>query len=179
MRVPVFLDAQDIACCLAVPSVGDPVRWSLLWHDDAGHPAASEIRWASEQPLRLDEDERRHIGVESGYLLTRGPVAAWWRGAAGRRLPARGVLIADPHGFVPEAVPPIRGRAGEVSLLIGTVRETLSRHEQEVSDETSSWPIVDGQAWADWAEFAALAGPLPAGHRRRPDGVVVVVDVTP
>jgi hypothetical protein len=29
-----------------------------------------------------------------------------------------------------------------------------------------------------WEDVAALAGPLPAGHDRRPTGVIAVVDVT-
>ncbi len=105
MRIPVFLDGWDIDCCLAVPAVGDRVLWSLIWSDEPDHPAAADIPWAVEQPLELDEEESRHIGVASGYLLTHGPISAWWRGAGGRVLPLRGVLYADAHGFVPERVP--------------------------------------------------------------------------
>ncbi len=83
MRIPVFLDGWDIDCCLAVPAVGDRVLWSLIWSDEPDHPAAADIPWAVEQPLELDEEESRHIGVASGYLLTHGPISAWWRGAAG------------------------------------------------------------------------------------------------
>ncbi|MDP9391157.1 MAG: hypothetical protein M3P89_07200 [Actinomycetota bacterium] len=100
MRIPVFLQGVDIDCCLAVPSVGDRVRWSLAWSDEPDHPAATVIRWAVEQPLELDEEESRHIGVASGYLLTHGPISAWWRGAGGQALPLRGDLVAEVHGFV-------------------------------------------------------------------------------
>ena len=180
MRLPVLLDGGDIDCCLAVPSVGDLVSWSLLWwkatHDD---PAAVEVPWAP-RPFRLDPEESEHIGVDSGYLLTHGPVSAWWRGEAGRSLPLLGVLEADPHGFVPEGVPETRGRAREVSLVIGTRRKAdRDGYEAAVPDGTSVWPVVEGEAWHDWETYAAQAGPLPAGHRRSPRGVLVVVDVEP
>jgi hypothetical protein len=128
---------------------------------------------------RLDREQSRHIGVQSGQLLTRGAVSAWWRGPGGRAVPFRGVLAADPHGFVPAQVPPTRGRAREVSLVIGTSREVGPGHWEEVPDGTSTWPIADGGSWDDWEDFAALAGPLAVGHDRRPTGVLVVVDVTP
>ena len=179
MRVPVFLDRADIACCMEVPSVGDRVRWSLLWSDEPGHPGATDIPWAVEQPLQLGEEERRHIGVESGYLLTHGAVSAWWRGAGGRALPLCGVLVAGAHGFVPEAVPRTGGRAREVSLVFGTSRETGRGRWEDVPDGTSVWPIAEAGSWDDWEDFAALAGPLPAGHARSTKGVLVVVDLAP
>ena len=175
MRIPVVLDANDMACCLARPSVGDAVGWSLAWHDDPTHPAASEIRWSAE-PLQLDEHESRHIGVESGTLLTRGPLSAWWRGDE-RSAPYRGVLVAEAHGFVPDAVPPVRGRAREVAVLIELHRQVRLQHWAAVPELTTTWPMADGDEELDWEEFTALAGPVPAGHDRRPGGALVVVDV--
>ncbi|MGY1728445.1 hypothetical protein ACI79J_15870 [Geodermatophilus sp. SYSU D01062] len=172
-----FLDGEDIECCLAVPSVGEAVRWSLIWSDEPDHPAAVDVPWTGTE-LRLGDEESRHIGVASGFVLTAGRVSAWWRGAGGRALPLRGVLSVGVHGFVPEAVPPTRGRAGEVSLVIGTDRETGRGHWEAVPDATATWPIAEGGGWDDREEFAALAGPLPAGHERSPRGVLVVVDVT-
>jgi hypothetical protein len=177
VRIPVFLDSADIACCMQVPSVGDRIRWSLIWSDEPDHPAATVIRWAVEQPLELDEEESRHIGVAAGTLLTHGPVSAWWRGAGGRALPQRGVLVAGAHGFVPERVPWIAGRAVEVSLVIGTDRETAWGTREQVADGTSVWPIADASSWEDWEDFADLAGPLLPGHDRGPRGAVVVVDL--
>ena len=180
MRIPVFLDGGDIDCCLAVPSVGDPVEWSLLWSDDPDDPAAVDIPWDVVRPLQLDPEESWHVGVESGYLLTHGPVSAWWRAAGGRSLPLRGVLEADAHCFVPDRVPETRGRALEVSLVIQTRREAdRNGYEEAVSGGTSVWPVAEGLSWHDWEHYAALAGPLPAGQRRSPRGVLVVVDVAP
>ncbi len=172
-----LLDGLDVECCLAVPSVGDAVRWSLIWSDEPDHPAATDVPWTGTE-LRLDEEESRHIGVASGYLLAAGRVSAWWRGAGGRALPLRGVLSAGAHGFVPGAVPPTRGRALEVSLVIGTDRDTGWGRREEVPDGTATWPVAEGVSWADREEFGAPAGPLPAGHERSARGVLVVVDVT-
>ncbi|RBY97297.1 hypothetical protein DQ237_06995 [Blastococcus sp. TF02-8] len=177
MRIPVFLSAWEIDCCLPVPSVGDAVEWRLAWYDDPEHPAAFEIRWAAEATLRLGGYESDHIGVESGLVITRGPVAAWRREPGA--VPFRGALLALAHGFVPAAVPPTRGRAGEVSLVIGTQRKTRDGHWEDVPDGWSTWPVTDGGSWTDWEDYAALAGPLPHNHHRQPSGVVVHVDVAP
>ena len=177
MRITVFLDGADVECCLAVPSVGDAVRWSLAWSDEPDHPAASDIAWAVEQPLLLDEEESRHIGVASGHLLNHGPVSAWWRGDGDRPLPRTGVLEADTHGFVPERVPVTAGRAREISLVLTTVRRNEHGRTGRVPSGTSVWPVTGSDAWRDWEEYAALSGPVPAGHERGPAGVLVVVDV--
>ncbi len=174
MRIPVFLDGWDIDCCLAVPAVGDRVLWSLIWSDEPDHPAATVIRWAVEQPLELDEEESRHIGVASGYLLTHGPISAWWRGGRTGSPAARRPRRRGPRLRASEQVPATGGRALEVSLVIGTERETGRGHEEEVPGGTSVWPVAEGRSWDDWEDFAALAGPLPAGQQRSPRGVLVV-----
>jgi hypothetical protein len=62
--------------------------------------------------------------------------------------------------------------------VIETSRETGRGRWGKVPDGTSTWPIAEARSWADWEDVAALAGPLPAGHDRRPTGVIAVVDVT-
>ena len=176
MRIPVLLHAWDIDCCLALPSVGDPVAWSLIWWaGEPDDPAAVEVPWTT-QPLRLTPEESDHIGVASGHQLTYGPVSAWWRGADEQSLPRRGVLEADQHGFVPAGVPATQGRALEVSLVIRTRRKAGRHQWEENPDGTSVWPVADTGAWDDWEQYAALAGPLSPGQDRYPDGVLVVVD---
>ena len=175
MRIPVVLDANDMDCCLSRPSVGDAVRWSLAWHDEPTHPAALEVRWLT-SPVRLSGWESRHVGVESGTVLTRGPLAAWWPGDE-RSVPDRGVLMVHAHGFVPEAVPGTRGRAREVAVLIELHRQVRLQHWEPVPELTTTWPMADGDDELDWDEYTALAGPVPADHERRPGGALVVVDV--
>jgi hypothetical protein len=149
----------------------------LAWYDGPAHPAAVEISWAAEEPLRLDRYESAHIGVESGHLLTRGPVSAWWKGPGA--VPFRGALFALAHGFVPAAVPPTRGRAAEMSLAIGEERETGRRHWEAVPDAPESWPIVDGESWGRLGGVRLAGRPCPRRHPPVPDRVVVTVDVTP
>ncbi len=58
--------------------------------------------------------------------------------------------------------------------MIGTERETGRGRWEVVPDGTSTWPVAEVRSWDDWEDFAALAGPLPAGQQRSPRGVLVV-----
>jgi hypothetical protein len=103
------MEGWQIECCAEPPGPGDRVEWPLMWVDDPSGPGSMSVDWRSEplEPGAWNEPGDR--------LLRHGPLTAYWRGPA--PVPARGALVADVHGGVPEAVMPVLGTVVSVDVV--------------------------------------------------------------
>ena len=109
MHLAVFLEGWQIECCADPPGPGDRVEWPLLWVDDPSGPGSMQLDW---QPEPLAPSTWNEPGDR---VLRLGSVAAYWRGRD--PVPAHGALVADVHGGVPEAVPPVRATVVTVDVV--------------------------------------------------------------
>jgi hypothetical protein len=127
VQIAVFLDGWQIECCAEPPSPGDRVQWPSTWVDDPSGPGNLRLDW---RPEPLASGVRNEPGDR---LLRHGSVAAYWRGPA--PVPAHGALVADVHGGVPEAVPPITGTVVSVDVVDQAYRLSAPRTYLPISGD--------------------------------------------
>lgn len=164
--MPVFLESWQIECCADPPGPGDRVEWPLRWVDDPSGPGNVHIDWGSEPlgPGALNEPGDR--------LLRHGPLTAYWRGRA--PVPAHGALMADVHGSVPDAVPPVPGTVVSVDVVDQAWRPAGPRTYVPIPGDFRLRRVALSPRWFSSGASALDDRPDP---RRDDSGVLVVVSV--
>ena len=156
------MEGWHIECCHAPPGVGDRVSWPLLWVDDDGSPGALQLDWHSRPPAAgawVDPTD---------LLLRHGPLVACWRGRTA--VPARGQLLADVHGGVPEQVPPVSGTVLGVEIVDQAYRLAGPRTYVPIPGDVVLRPVTRSPRWFD--SGATAREPLPDAYRQD-SGVLV------
>ncbi|MGY1732014.1 DUF6578 domain-containing protein [Geodermatophilus sp. SYSU D01045] len=131
-----FLADWEIECCRPPPGEGDRVSWRLQWVDDPVGPGARDLRWQVRAP------------ADDGLVLHHGLLAAWWPQPRGD-VPARGALVADAHGQVPDRVPPVTGRVVRVHVVVQTWRLVPPRTYVPVDGGFTLRPVDRSPRWFD------------------------------
>ena len=96
--------------------------------DDPAGPGAREVHW-------------RAAPTAAGSVLGAGPLQAWWDGPA-ESVPARGVLVADDHGQVPEQVRPVTATVLSVRVVRQAYHRTGLRTYEPIAGAFTLRPVA-------------------------------------
>jgi len=166
LEVPVFMEAWQIECCEDPPGQDDRVEWPLLWVDDPSGPGSMHLDWHPE-PL-----EPGTWNKPGDRVLRHGSLAAYWRGPA--PVPQHGALVADVHGGVPEAVPPVPGTVVSVDVVDQAWRLTGPRTYVPIAGDFRLRRVARSPKWFTSSTTGEDDLPDPM---REDSGVLVVLAV--
>jgi hypothetical protein len=170
VEVDVFLAGWEIECCRPPPGEADQVEWPLLWSDDPAGPGAADIAWT------VHSAHARMGTGPGGLLLAHGPLRAWWIGLSPDGVPARGCLVADLHGGLPDGVlTPAAGTVLSVRVVEQAYRYT-HRGYAPIDGAYTLRPVARSPRWFTGRPRDEQP---PAVVVRQESGVVVGLRIDP